>query len=424
MVELGRSAGGSLGGGLTYASLFSGCGGADIGLCAAGLKPLWFCEIAEKPSDVLRYRYPDVPNYGDIEKLDPETLEVPGVLWMSPPCQDISIAGAQVGLKGERSGLFYEAIRICRTLVRRGTSIVLMEQVPNLRSILVGRDMASVLGEFLDIGARDIGWTLLDTQFAGIPQSRDRIFFAVDFRGERASEILSFASRLCRDASPRRKAGEGITGTLAAGTRSGGRGSSADEANQLVPVVAGTITAEFADQTGQDCHNLLPVIHDGRGRGDGETSPTLCTDHAGRPSDQCPVIVTHDPVATLRADMAKTIDQCGSHGAGPTNAVIALHPRAIGRDNEIRTMDVAGALAANAGMKQQSYLQSGMQVRRLTPRECERLQGFPDDWTRWGINRKGEKYELADTPRYRMIGNAVSSCWGQQLGERVLEAAS
>lgn len=396
MVELGRSAGGSLGGGLTYASLFSGCGGADIGLCAAGLKPLWFCEIAEKPSDVLRYRYPDVPNYGDIEKLDPETLEVPGVLWMSPPCQDISIAGAQVGLEGERSGLFYEAIRICRTLVRRGTSIVLMEQVPNLRSINVGRDMASVLGEFLDIGARDIGWTLLDTQFAGIPQSRDRIFFAVDFRGERASEILSFASRLCRDASPRRKAGEGTSGTLTAGTRSGGRGSSADEVNQLVPVTSVCLTSRTGGRNDLETDTYIPVIHDGRGRGDGETSPTLCTDHAGRPSDQCPVIVTHDPAATILAQMHKGID----HADGPINAVIALHPRAIGREN------------------------GGMQVRRLTPRECERLQGFPDDWTRWGINGKGQKYELADTPRYRMIGNAVSSCWGQQLGERVLEAAS
>lgn len=315
---------------MTYASLFSGCGGADAGLCAAGLTPLWFCENAEKPSDVLRYRYPDVPNYGDITKLDPEAVEVPDVLWMSPPCQDISIAGNQDGLAGERSRLFYEAIRICRTLVRRGTSLVLMEQVPHLRAVNGGRDFASVIGAFLECGARDIGWRILDTQYVGIPQSRDRIFFAVDFAGERSSEILSFASGLCRDASPRRKAGEGVARAVTAGSGDRCDGTTAT----YIPVIA-------------------PSIHDGRGRGEGDMSPTLCTDHAGRPSDQCPVVV-----------------------------------------------------APNA-------------VRRITPTEGERLQGFEDDHTRYGTNKKGQVYELADTPRYRMIGNAVTSEVARQIGETV-----
>lgn len=411
---------------MKYASLFSGCGGADIGLCAAGLKPIWFAENAEKPSDVLRYRYPDVPNYGDITKIDPETVEVPDVLWMSPPCQDISIAGNQDGLSGERSGLFYEAIRICRTLVRRGTSLVLMEQVPNLRSINGGRDMASVLGSFLDIGARDIGWTLLDTQFAGIPQSRDRIFFAVDFRGERASEILSFASRLCRDASPRRKAGEGTTNTLASGTRSGGKGSSADEALQLIPV-ARALTTSGGTRGDYETESFVPVIHDGRGRGDGGNSPTLCTDHAGRPSDQCPVVVTN-PIAIhpraigrdtggpegkdWRDDTGYTLDTGEPMG-------VAVRWQQGGGDTEQPTF---GALRSDAESNAQ-FIRSGMQVRRLMPIECERLQGFPDDHTRYGTNKNGQVYELADTPRYRMIGNAVSSCWGKQLGERVLEAS-
>jgi len=303
---------------MTYASLFSGCGGADIGMCAAGLKPLWFAEVAKRPSEVLAHRYPDIANHGDITKLDAEAVDVPDVLWLSPPCQDISIAGNQKGLAGKRSGLFYDAISILRTLVRRGTSLAIMEQVPNLRSVNGGRDMASVLGAFLDIGARDIGWTLLDTQFVGIPQSRDRIFFVVDFRGKRAGEVLSFASRLCRDASPRRKEGQDATRTLA--TNSGTRGD-------------------------YDTETFVTVIHDGRGRGDGTLSPTLCTDHAGRPSDQCPTVVEN------------------------------------------------------------------MRVRRLTPVECERLQGFPDGWTDIGI---------ADTPRYEMIGNAVTSEIARQIGERIL----
>lgn len=305
---------------MTYASLFSGAEGAGKGLEAAGFRCLWQCEINPQASDVLRYRYPGIVNYGNVTKLDADHVPVPDVLWMSPPCQDLSVAGARKGLEGERSGLFYDAVRIAGRLAERGTQFVCMEQVPGLFSSNDGEDFRSVLQSFLDIGARDICWTVLDGQWFGVPQRRKRAFFVVDFAGERAEEILFEPDSLRGNPPPSREAGQDFASV--AGTLSANRGSSrnANELDFLIPVVS---------------HTLSVVT-----RYDFETETFIC-DHED--------------------------------------------------------------------------------VRRFTPLESERLMGWGDDWTRFGMTKDGRVYEMSDAARYKMCGNGVISTCSEWIGRRVME---
>lgn len=165
---------------MTYGSLFRGGGGADMGLDAAGLKCLWSCEIDAKCNDVARMLRPDVPVVLDVrDHAAFEGLPAPDVLWMSPPCQDLSVAGKRKGLAGERSGLFYDAITVLAGFVRRGTRLALMEQVPGLLSSNAGEDIRLVLDAFEDL-RMIVDLDILDSQCFGVPQRRRRVYIVAE----------------------------------------------------------------------------------------------------------------------------------------------------------------------------------------------------------------------------------------------------
>lgn len=176
--------------GLTCGSLFSGYGGADLGLTRAGFEHLWLCEIDGFCVRVLRARYPGVPVHRDVREFPSADVRVPDAVWLSPPCQDLSPAGQRNGLDGEKSRLFYDAAKVVRDLADRGTQFAIMEQVPDLLYSNSGRDMASVLWAFLHAGAHSVAWRVLDSQWFGVPQRRRRVFLVADFRGERAGRVL------------------------------------------------------------------------------------------------------------------------------------------------------------------------------------------------------------------------------------------
>lgn len=181
---------------MTFATLFSGCECVGVGFAAAGFSPapLWQCEWDKRPAAVLRYRFPGVPNYGDVASFPAETCELPDVVWMSPPCQDLSIIGKQAGLTGEKSKYFYEATSVIRRFALRGwRGILLMEQVPQilLATSKGPAPMRDILLEFLELRPLDLGWTVFNARYCGVPQSRRRVFLALDFGGERVFEILS-----------------------------------------------------------------------------------------------------------------------------------------------------------------------------------------------------------------------------------------
>ena len=333
----------------TIGSLFAGIGGFDLGFERAGFKTTWACEIDQKAQAVLRLRFPDARLHDDVCQIGAHNLESVDVVTFGSPCQDLSVAGKRAGLAGERSGLFHEAVRIIRELRERHgkPDFAVWENVPGSFSSNQGRDFAAVIQALADIGATDLAWRVVDSRFFGVAQRRRRVFLVADFGGERAEQVLALAQGV-RGYSPQgRKAREGTAA---------GAGYS--------PRTSGAVTAYgFYSNEGShgmgDNANVSPSIKIGSGLGIPSPPAVAFNWQEG-------------PGGSLGMSDADT-------GGEPP---VRVH----------QTLAVA----------EQSI------VRRLTPVECCRLQGFPDDWNSEGITKEGKRIQMADAPRYRQLGNAVT----------------
>ncbi|EMW6317255.1 DNA (cytosine-5-)-methyltransferase [Enterococcus faecalis] len=200
---------------LSLGSLFDGSGGFPLGGLISGITPIWASEIEPFPIRVTTKRLPFIKHYGDISCMDGSKIEPVDIITFGSPCQDLSIAGKRDGLDGERSSLFYEAIRIvkemrCATDGKKPRYIV-WENVPGAFSSNKGEDFRCVLegichikDETLSVPKADkwkqagsimggdfsLAWRVLDAQYWGVPQRRKRIFLVADFAGGGAGEIL------------------------------------------------------------------------------------------------------------------------------------------------------------------------------------------------------------------------------------------
>lgn len=430
---------------LRYGTLFSGIDGFGQGFDRNGLRPVFQCEIDKTCREVLARHYPDVLRHDDVTTFDTDKYECPDVLAFGSPCQDLSVAGKRGGLAGERSGLFYEGIRVADAFRRRGLRYVVWENVPGALSSHDGRDIHAVLSAFLELGAVDVAFRCVDSQYYGLAQRRLRLFVVADLRGECAGEILSLPEGLSGHPAPRRSQGERTAACLTRGAESSGRGGyagrrreddvnlvadtlrsggagnrgwldPADNPGSLVPETSPPLRAEgpgsarVGDSRGQDC-----VIAEVSGCLDARAGRGF----NGQDAHQDRLVVTH----TLRGDGFDASEDGTGRGTPiiPIQGPAAQRAVALGFD---------GTKSAKAGMRvaetvpplESDYppvgFESGMRVRRLTPRECERLQGFEDDYTRYRVDGS----EIADGPRYRMLGNAVSVNVAEWIG-RGLELA-
>lgn len=365
---------------MNVGSCFSGIGGMDHGLSRAGFQHAFFCESDEWRREVLTTRWPGVPVYTDVRTLgvEPETgtpddgcvAEPDGTGWLHTaavldllcggfPCQDVSVAGRRAGLAGDRSGLFFEFARVI-DVVRPGW--VLVENVPGLLSSNGGRDFGVVLGTLADLGY-GVAWRILDSRYFNVPQRRRRVFII----GARAHD------------DPRAAAGRAGE-VLAVGTRCAGH-----------------------PPTG------------------GEEGPDVARSFAGRsPSrlDDAAVGGGQLVAATLKSHNGK-----GGSGISPEDTFIAAPLKSANGRSGGMSYDpssdnyVAGPLGGgNDGIGRRSEddpnLVTQASVRRLTPRECERLQALPDDWT-----LLSEK--TPDSRRYSSLGDAVTSSVAEWIGRRI-----
>ncbi len=426
--------------------LFSGIGGASIAMQRAGIEIVAHAEIEPFPCCVLEHRFPGVPNLGDVAKITAAQVEALGridVVSFGSPCQDWSVAGKRLGLKGHRSSLFHEAVRIVR---HAGPRYAVFENVPGLFSSAGGWDFAAVLDEMADAGALDIAWRVLDAQWFGVPQRRRRVFLVADFGGERAGEVLSLSEGVQRHPAPGREAGQEAAGGAGGGVEESGlfacQGNNVGEFGTLragnggltggVPFTTGPLMAHLGrGLSGQDAYNDQLVTHaltseghdaseDGTGRGTplvplafrstagfstgiGEDiSPTLNVGTGlGIPSPPA-VAFAENQRSELRVDGGDP--QLTTGGGKPGQGYPAVMSSQLGS-----SVGVSPSLRADpGGLGYPMADGKGMAVRRLTPRECERLQGFPDDWT----NIPG----ASDSGRYRALGNA----WAIPCGEWVM----
>ena len=200
---------------ITLGSLFDGSGGFPLGGVLAGITPIWSSEIEPFPIRVTTARFPNMKHYGDISTIDGSELEPVDIISFGSPCQNLSVAGKREGLDGDRSSLFYEAIRIIKEM-REATNgkyprYIVWENVPGAFSSNKGEDFKAVLTEICKVKDEQmsiskpakwenagrimgdgfsIAWRLLDAQYWGVPQRRQRIYLVADFDGGSAGKIL------------------------------------------------------------------------------------------------------------------------------------------------------------------------------------------------------------------------------------------
>ena len=295
------------------------------------------------------------------------------------PCQDLSVAGKRAGLGGERSGLWFEFERVLRELRPRWAVI---ENVPGLLSSNQGRDFGVLLDGLDELGF-DVAWAILDAQHFGVPQRRRRLFIVAGPRGRGPEQVLSLCESCGGDPETGQAAGEDIAYTLAAGARGTGDGhgnawNSTYIANPLGAHESGGYRDDLDHSTYVwDASGLAPILD--------RLTPAIAIRTANTGANG------HG----IAEDVAHTLD--GAQG----QAVVAATLQAK-KPNETRIAENILPLAGG--------------VRRLTPRECERLQGWPDDHTRWTADGR----EIADSHRYRMIGNGVASPCAEWIGHRLM----
>ncbi len=236
---------------MVLGSLFSGIGGFDLGFERAGFRTAWQVEIDPFCRRILGRHWPTVPKYDDVRDVDSALSHV-DVITAGFPCQDLSIAGRRAGLRGARSGLFFELTRILKFL--RPTWIVI-ENVDGFLSSHDGADFSVALRELEDVGY--VGcWRVLDSRWFGVPQRRNRVFLVGHLGGlpERATPVLFESARSGWDSPPRAEAGSDVAACLRSrthgpGIQPPGRGGE-DDLNLVVgPLAAVTTEAVVEPKT-------------------------------------------------------------------------------------------------------------------------------------------------------------------------------
>lgn len=418
---------------LTYGSVCSGIEAVSVAWDGLNLKPIWFSEIEPFPCAVLAHHYPTIPNHGDMTTLPERILsgeiEAPDVLVGGTPCQAFSVAGLRGSLDDERGNLTLVLIRILDAIdfirARNGQPpcILVWENVPgvlNTKDNAFGCFLGGLAGENLPLepagkkwtnaGAvlgptREIAWRVLDAQFFGVPQRRRRIFAVASARAIRPAEILFER--------------QGQAGHPAAGSEAGQDPAAFVESSfgaYKQSTVCGTVRAsEGAVQGGSE--TLLACRM--RGFGDYIQDNTAGTVKARDHKDATDLIVVHGRQDPCTSDKAFTLD---CQRSGNTN-IVCINGNIIGKDpNGTSGGNGMGAIqdgtAYTLTATDRHAVSDGLQVRRLTPTECERLQGFPDNYTRIPWRNKPAE-QCPDTPRYMAIGNSMAVPVMRWIGERM-----
>lgn len=468
-----------------YVSIFSGIEAATVAWHPLGWEPLAFSEIDPFPSTVLQHHYPDIPNLGDITKIDwSPYVGAADIVVGGSPCQSFSVAGKREGLAGA-SGLMFEYIRAVRELRPRW---FVWENVPGAFTSERGEAYRQLLSE-MDALGYGLAWRVLDAQFFGVAQRRERVFLVGSLGTMRCAEVLFERESLSWDHQSSRQKRQALT----------------EEAQERVGEAdhdSGCLNpGETQSRRVYPASGVYPTLSTRENSGQSQESVFLCqtaqTGSNGKLVKQDDVMNTLDrtnstavaaldfkvkPVAFLYNQGAKA-RSLGISEISPTlktdhNPAVAF---ASNQRDEVRELEVAGALAAQPGIKQQTYIcradgqanamtsvdmaptlishakkdppliypaedsigegaliqrdmsatlsthniqtpitggreKRGLTVRRLTPRECERLQGFPDDYT--DIPYRNKEH-APDGPRYKALGNSMAVPVMRWIGERI-----
>jgi DNA (cytosine-5)-methyltransferase 1 len=452
---------------MKFGSVCSGIEAASVAWEPLGWTAAWFSEIEPFPCAVLKHHYPDVPNLGDMTKL-PDLIrsgqvEVPDILCGGTPCQAFSVAGLRQSLDDERGNLSLTFCEIADAIDEQRKSIIFWENVPGVLSTkdnafgcflgaLAGEDDALVSpggrwanAGFVDGPKRAVAWRILDAQYFGVAQRRRRVFVVASARADfdPAAVLFEFEG-VRRDSAPSRQARQAVAGTIeaslgrsrgagtptaaicptlrAGGNRTGGDrppGTDVDTADSLIAMC---LNAGGMGRLDAESETLLPIsIHPhciGRAPNAGPQGKeylmdgsAYCMDSRGQPQ----AIALQDVTPREKAQNGKgwnddgasyTVDAAATQGVAQS---IATHDVA----GTMLSRNTSGGFSSSIDHAAAGYMaMQSMQVRRLTPVECERLQGFPDNYT-------NIKDKCPDGPRYKALGNSWAVPVVRWIGERI-----
>lgn len=381
---------------MRFGSLFSGIGGFDLGLERAGHECAWQVEIDAACARVLADKFPRVARFEDVTQVGAGNLSPVDLICGGFPCQDLSVAGRRAGLAGDRSGLWFEFHRIIAEVTPRW---VLIENVPGLLSSNDGRDMGVVLKGLEELG---YGWAyrVLDAQFFGVAQRRERVFVVGSARGwASAAAVLFERASLRGDPAPIREAREDVASTIGGGASNRGWTDDLDRSGAFVANAEGSEGICLTSSAGaKGVNNQTPLLAFDLQQ---ITNPNNRT--RVEPGGPAPTISRKSSLHIAEAEeVANTLGTHHSHTA--TNATLAFH---LTQDPIHGPVSPAVNSDASTGVLSPRGL-----VRRLTPREYERLFGFPDDYTLIGPKVK-------DGPRYAALGNTMAVPVMRWIGQRL-----
>lgn len=415
---------------MRYLSVCSGIEAATQAWHPLGWSPVAFSEIEPFPSAVLAHHYPQVPNRGDMTKFEEWPDEPVDILCGGTPCQSFSVAGLRQGLADPRGNLMLTFGAIAGRYRPRW---LVWENVPGVLSSNGGRDFGTFLGMLGQLGY-GFAYRVLDAQHVrtrrfpfAVPQRRRRVW-VVGYLGDwrRAAAVLFDRESLSGHPAPRREAGQVSPTIPARSLGGGGLGTDFDCDGGLVAAALDASFGRLQGCSGQDAnhgHSHL-VAHTLRGEGfdaseDGAGRQTLITAIAIQERAVSENLDAGPDGAGIRTDGASyTLE------ARPVTQAVAFDMR--GREGGAvpeGPHDTANIRAASGGSSR-SYVAEPWAVRRLTPRECERLQGFPEDFTAIPWRRKPAD-QCPDGPRYKALGNSWAVNCAEWIGERInaVEAA-
>ena len=405
---------------MIYGSVFSGIEAATVAWHRLGWKPAFFSEVDPFCCALLAHHYPGVVNLGDINSHEDWPNATVDVIVGGSPCQDFSIAGRREGLGGDRGRLTLVYLDVLRRFKPRW---VVWENVPGVLSSHGGRDFGAFLGELGQLG---YGWSyrVLDAQFIrveshprAVPQRRRRVI-PVGYLGDirPAAAVLFEPACLRGDPPPRREPRQAITGTLnSRPAGSGGLGRDFELDGGLVGEASARAFGGNNTSGPIDVATALNACGSASGRMDFETETFVahCLKAEGADASEdgtgrgVPLVVFDTTQITSKTNRCNPQpgDPCHPLAAGAHAPAIAFHLR--GREG--------GAVAGNSAGVVNAVLPPAGGVRRLTPRECERLQGFPDGYTEIPYRGKPAK----DGPRYKALGNSMAINVMAWVGSRI-----
>ena len=437
---------------LTYLGLCEGISTATVAWKDL-MKPVGFAEIDEFPSAVLKHHYPNVPNFGDITKYKEWKLETdPDLIIGGTPCQSFSVAGLRGGLQDSRGNLTLTFVNI---LNRFRPKWFIWENVPGVFSSNKGRDFHSFTEGLQAIGY-SIGWRVLDAQYFGLAQRRKRVFVVGnntgDIRG--ITEVLFERESLLRDLAQSRQKGKDATKKIrerSTGHDQRKKGVSAFDMQRIseygngeksstlkrrdykdhTDLVVDTVTA-FAVRTANTNANGHGISENKTHTLDGANGQAISfSAHMSEPmvhKDKSGTLQAKNPTAVVyeaHAQDARYREQEVSPTIQARHCNMTNTPLVYqSNQTDARVKDMGNTCQTviarwGTGGNNQPLVQQSV-IRRLTPVECERLQGFPDNYTQ--IPWKGKvKEDCPDSHRYKALGNAMAVPVIQFLGKNIVD---